>query len=51
MGAELLGETGRLGVLAPGSAADLLLCRADPGADVRVLADPERALALVVSRG
>lgn len=50
-GAELLGEGGRLGVLAPGAAADLLLCRADPGADVRVLADPERALALVVSRG
>ena len=51
VGAELLGETGRLGVLAPGSAADLLLCRADPGSDVRVLADPERSLALVVSRG
>ena len=51
VGADLLGETGRLGVLAPGAAADLLLCRADPGADVRVLADPERSLALVVSRG
>jgi imidazolonepropionase-like amidohydrolase len=50
-GAELLGQAGRLGVLAPGAAADLLLCRADPGADVGVLADPERALALVVSRG
>ena len=50
-GAELLGEAGRLGVLAPGAAADLLLCRADPGADVRVLADPEQSLALVVSRG
>ena len=50
-GAELLGEAGRLGVLAPGAAADLVLCRADPGADVRVLADPEQALALVVSRG
>ncbi len=50
-GAELLGRAGRLGVLAPGAAADLLLCRADPGTDVRVLADPERALALVVSRG
>jgi imidazolonepropionase-like amidohydrolase len=50
-GADLLGQTGRLGVLAPEAAADLLLCRADPGADVRVLADPEQALALVVSRG
>ncbi|CCH89432.1 putative peptidase, M38 family [Modestobacter italicus] len=50
-GAELLGEAGRLGVLAPGAAADLVLGRADPGADVRVLADPEQALALVVSRG
>jgi imidazolonepropionase-like amidohydrolase len=50
-GADLLGEAGRLGVLAPGAAADLLLCRADPGADVRVLADPQQALALVVSRG
>jgi len=51
VGADLLGETGRLGVLAPGAAADLLLCRSDPGRDVRVLADPERSLALVVSRG
>ena len=50
-GAELLGETGRLGVLAPGAAADLLLTRADPGHDVRVLADPAASLALVVSRG
>ncbi|MFI5934611.1 amidohydrolase family protein [Actinoplanes sp. NPDC051494] len=51
VGADLLGETGRLGVLAPGAAADLLLCRADPGQDVRVLADPQKALATVVSRG
>jgi len=51
VGADLLGETGRLGVLAPGAAADVLLCRADPSRDVRTLADPERALALVVSRG
>jgi imidazolonepropionase-like amidohydrolase len=51
VGADLLGKTGRLGVLAPGAAADVLLCRDDPGRDVRVLADPERALALVVSRG
>ncbi|MEU2348030.1 amidohydrolase family protein [Modestobacter sp. NPDC049651] len=51
VGAELLGESGRLGVLAPGAAADVLLARADPGHDVRVLADPAASLALVVSRG
>jgi len=51
VGAELLGGTGRLGVLAPGAAADLLLCRSDPSTDVRVLARPVETLALVVSRG
>ena len=51
VGAELLGQAGRLGVLAPGAAADVLLCRSDPSQDVRVLADPAAALALVVSRG
>jgi imidazolonepropionase-like amidohydrolase len=50
-GADLLGQTGRLGVLAPGAAADVLLCRADPGADVTVLARPAETLAQVVSRG
>ena len=51
VGADLLRETGRLGVLTPGAAADVLLCRTDPSTDVRVLSDPEAALALVVSRG
>ncbi|GAB4079891.1 amidohydrolase family protein [Modestobacter muralis] len=51
VGADLLGATGRLGVLAPGAGADLLLCRTDPSLDVRVLSRPEETLAMVVSRG
>jgi imidazolonepropionase-like amidohydrolase len=37
--AELLGESGRLGCLAPGCAADLIAVAKDPLADVKALED------------
>jgi imidazolonepropionase-like amidohydrolase len=49
--AALLGRSGTLGVIAPGAAADLLVLRADPLADVGVLADIDRHLALLIQNG
>lgn len=49
--AELLGRSGRLGVLAPGATADLLVLDADPLADVTVLADIGDHLRAVVQDG
>jgi imidazolonepropionase-like amidohydrolase len=49
--AALLGRSGTLGVIAPGSVADLLVLRADPLVDVGVLADPDRHLDLVIQDG
>jgi imidazolonepropionase-like amidohydrolase len=41
---------GRLGVIAPGMAADVLVVNGDPAADVRVLQDRSR-LSAIISRG
>lgn len=49
--ARLLGAEGRLGVLAPGAAADLLVVDGDPLQDPGVLADPDRHLRAVVQAG
>ena len=56
--AELLGLSGArnpypgaLGVVAPGAHADLLVVDGDPLADITLLADPERTLALVMKGG
>ena len=49
--AALLGRSGTLGVIAPGAAADLLVLRADPLADVGVLADIDRHLAVLLQNG
>lgn len=51
VGAELLGETGRLGVLAPGALGDALVLNADPVADAGVLAEPQEHLLAVVQAG
>jgi imidazolonepropionase-like amidohydrolase len=42
VGAELLGMQGRLGVVAEGAIADLLVVEGNPLEDIRVLADPRR---------
>lgn len=51
VGAELLGMRGVIGTVAPGARADLLVVDGDPLADVRVLAEPESHLRLVLAAG
>jgi len=50
-GAELLMQKDRLGVVAPGACADLLVVDGDPLADLRVMTDPKRNLKLVMKDG
>lgn len=42
---------GRIGVIEPGAFADLLLVNGDPLADINVLADPTRNLAVIMKDG
>ena len=49
--AELMGFEGRLGVVAPGAFADLLILSENPLDDVRVLADPDACLDAVIKNG
>ncbi|MGE0797432.1 MAG: amidohydrolase family protein [Lautropia sp.] len=51
VGAEVLGETGRLGVVAPGAWADLLVVDGDPLADLGCLAGQGERIALVMKGG
>ncbi|UST52313.1 amidohydrolase family protein (plasmid) [Comamonadaceae bacterium OTU4NAUVB1] len=48
--ADLLGQTGRLGCVAPGAHADLLVIDGDPLADVRLLQQPGR-MPVVMKQG
>ena len=50
IGAELLGQTGRLGEIAPGAVADLLLVDGDPLSDLGCLGQGER-IPLVMQGG
>ncbi|CAH2600494.1 Amidohydrolase family protein [Rhodovastum atsumiense] len=49
--AKLIGMEGRLGVMAPGAIADLLVVDGNPLADVTVLASPERSIRAVFKAG
>jgi imidazolonepropionase-like amidohydrolase len=49
--ARVLGQEGRLGVIAPGAHADLLLTRHDPLSDITRLAEPAEEIALVIQAG
>jgi imidazolonepropionase-like amidohydrolase len=51
VGARLLRLEGQVGVVAPGAYADLLLMDGSPLEDVRVLAEPDRHLRLVMQAG
>ena len=42
---------GRLGTVAPGACADLLVVEGDPWADVTILAQPERSVRMVMKGG
>jgi imidazolonepropionase-like amidohydrolase len=49
--AELIGHTGRLGVVAPGAIADLLVVDGNPLKDVALLAAPDRNIRAVIKAG
>jgi imidazolonepropionase-like amidohydrolase len=49
--AEILGQTGRLGVIAPGALADLIAVDGNPLADLGLLQDQGRHLALIMKNG
>ena len=49
--AELIGMAGKLGVVAPGALADLIVVDGDPLADIAVLASPDHTMRLVMARG
>lgn len=49
--AELMGLQGEIGTLAAGAAADFIVVRGDPVADIRVMAHPGEHLLLVVREG
>lgn len=49
--ARILGQEGRLGVIAPGANADLIACRANPLDDLGVLRGQGEGLALIIKDG
>lgn len=49
--AEILQQTGRLGTIAPGALADMIVCEGDPTRDIALLADPQRNLRLIMKDG
>jgi imidazolonepropionase-like amidohydrolase len=49
--AELVNMTGQIGTLAPGAFADLIAVAGDPLQDLKVLAEPENHLKLVIRGG
>jgi imidazolonepropionase-like amidohydrolase len=51
VGAELCGLSGRIGVVAPGAEADLLVVDGAPLDDIAVLSDPMRNILLVMKGG
>jgi imidazolonepropionase-like amidohydrolase len=51
VGAKLCGMEGKLGVLAPGAIADLLVVQGNPLDDITLLAQPDKNLLLVMKEG
>lgn len=49
--AELLMQKGKLGTIAPGAYADLLIIEGDPLTDLRVMLDPKNNLKLIMKDG
>ncbi|HEX4064651.1 MAG TPA: amidohydrolase family protein [Acidobacteriaceae bacterium] len=51
IGAQLCGMEGKVGILAPGAIADLLVVQGNPLEDITVLAHPDKNLLLVMKEG
>jgi imidazolonepropionase-like amidohydrolase len=51
IGAEILGESGRLGVVAPGATADLIVVDGDPLSDISVLDRKGESLSVIMKEG
>lgn len=51
VGAKLVGMEGRIGILAPGALADLLVIDGNPLDDITILANPAKNLRLVMKEG
>jgi imidazolonepropionase-like amidohydrolase len=49
--ARLMGQNGRLGVLAPGAWADLLVVDGDPEVSLDMLSQPESGIRLILQGG
>lgn len=49
--AEILQQSGRLGVIAPGAVADLIVCDGDPLRDIALLSEPHKNLRLIMKDG
>ena len=49
--AEILQQTGRLGVIAPGALADMIVCDGDPLKDITLLSEPEKNLRMIMQGG
>jgi imidazolonepropionase-like amidohydrolase len=49
--AKLIGMQGRLGIVAAGAMADLIVVEGSPLEDIALLADPERNISLVMKGG
>ena len=49
--AEILGQTGRLGCVAPGALADLLVVNGDPVADISLLEESRNAVLAIMKDG
>ena len=49
--AELLMQKGRLGTIAPGAYADLLIVDGDPLTDARVMLEPEQRMNVIMKDG
>jgi hypothetical protein len=47
-GAELMGQAGELGIVAPGALADLVVVDGDPSANIRVLRDANNVKAVLI---
>ena len=49
--AEIIQQSGKLGVIRPGALADMIVCAGNPLKDVTLLAEPDKNLCLIMQGG